>query len=75
MWNYFYTLSYIYAVGKNRYVKFFFVVLVGDIGADYTSQSRSEFDWYYPHLYNYLSGSDSTTSSLLFLQSGLEVLF
>ena len=23
------------------------------MGEDYTSQSRSEFDWYNPHLYNY----------------------
>ena len=24
-----------------------------DMGEDYISQSRSEFDWYNPHLYNY----------------------
>ena len=24
------------------------------MGENYTSQSRSEFDWYNPHLYNYL---------------------
>ena len=35
---------------------FFTILLVRDIGADYISQSRSEFDWYYPHLYNYCHG-------------------
>ena len=24
------------------------------MGENYTSQSRSDFDWYNPHLYNYL---------------------
>ena len=45
---------------KNRYVNFFPVVR--DIGEDCTSQSRSEFDWYNPHLYNeYYRESSSRT--------------
>ena len=39
---------------KKRYVKKKFITpVVRDIGGDYTSQSRSEFDWINPHLYNY----------------------
>ena len=38
MWNYFYTLSYIYTVKKNRFVEVFSIPVVRDIGADYTSQ-------------------------------------
>ena len=31
---------------------FYFLWYV-EIGEDYTTQSRSDFDWYNPHLYNY----------------------
>ena len=32
---------------------FFIIVLVRDAGEVYTSQSCSEFDWYFPQLYNH----------------------
>ena len=38
---------------KTGMLKFFIIPVVRDIGADYTSQSRSEFDWYNPDLYYY----------------------
>ena len=40
-------------VEKNRYVKFFEFLWYVHTGEDSASQTRSVFDWYYPHLYNY----------------------
>ena len=34
-------------------LNFLKIPVVRDIGEDYTIQSRSEFDWYNPHLYNF----------------------
>ena len=39
--------------GKQVCKIFLILLIVRDTGADCTSQNRSEFDWYYPHLYNY----------------------
>ena len=33
---------------------FLYFLWYSDKGEDYTSQTRSDFDWYNPHLYNYL---------------------
>ena len=47
--------AFIHLYGGEKQVLIFFSIPVArDIGQDYTSQSRSEFDWYNPpHLYNY----------------------
>ena len=33
---------------------FLYFLWYSDKSKDYTSQTRSDFDWYHPHLYNYL---------------------
>ena len=50
---YVHALIHLYGEEKQVCQTFFIIHLVHDIGGDYTSQSRSEFDWYNPHLYSY----------------------
>ena len=49
------------------------------MGANYTSQSQSEFDWYYPHLYTYLPATLSIFkkmfSSIMTFRDAIMLLF
>ena len=38
------------------------------MGEDYNSQSRSEFNWYNPHLYNYYRTSNEDLVFIAFQQ-------
>ena len=43
-------------------LNFFYILWYVDMGEDYTSQSRSQFDWYNPHLYSFSQQVLPTTS-------------